>query len=230
LVAPLWNQKLKCPFCAGDFETTRMRASTIKVLSKESDFQNIYEGECPYYYAITVCPHCTFAAQNKDFEKIRAAAEPKIMEASKRMKQSTVKKPDIFELGSSNPKVAIMRHELALAFFKMRAYKDLGIRANLYLHLVWLNRMAGDTEREKAAMTDAITAYQEFYQQGYKLPEHLGEPGILYLIGELHRRQGLYKEARHWFEQGLASKEIRSFPRIAEMIRDMMLTTKEQMG
>jgi uncharacterized protein (DUF2225 family) len=207
-----------------------MRASTIKVLSKESDFQSVYEGECPLFYSITVCPFCTFAAQNKDFEKIRAAAEPKIAEACKRMKQSEIKKPDIFGLGPSNAKVAIMRHELALAFFKMRAYKDLGIKANLYLHLVWIYRMIGETEREKTALADAAAAYQEFYQQGYKLPEHWGEPGVLYLIGELHRRQGLYKEAFHWFEQGLASKEIRSFPRIAEMIRDMMLTVKEQMG
>lgn len=230
MVAPLWNQKVKCPFCANEFETTRMRTSAIKVVSKESDFQSVYEGECPIFYSITACPFCTFAAQNKDFETLRAAAEPKVMEACKRMKQSGVKKPDIFGLGPSNAKVAIMRHELALAFYKMRSYKDLGIQASFYLHLVWIYRMIGETEKEKAAMAQAAAAYQEYYQQGYKLPEHWGEPGVLYLIGELHRRQGLLKEAFHWFEQALSSREIRSFPRIADMIRDMMLTVKEQLG
>jgi hypothetical protein len=49
------------------------------------------------------------------------------------------------------------------------------------------------------------------------------------LIGELYRRQGLLVDARRNYEKALASKEIRSFPRIAEMTRDMMFAAKQQM-
>jgi uncharacterized protein YneF (UPF0154 family) len=37
-----------------------------------------------------------------------------------------------------------------------------------------------------------------------------------------------YKEACRFFEQALASKEIKDYPKIADMIRDMMMMTKEK--
>ncbi len=229
MATPLWNKKLKCPFCVFEFETTRLRSSVIKIKDKQTDFGSIYEGECPYLYAVTVCPQCTFAALNKDFDSIRAGAEPMIMEVSRQIRQSAKKKPNIFDLGISTPEVAIKRHELAITFMKIRKYGDLGILAGLYLHLVWIYRLMQDYENEKKAMAQAAKAYEEFFDKGNRLPENLGEPGVLYLIGELNRRQGLYKDARRFYERALASKEIRAFPRIAEMTRDMMYAAKQQM-
>ena len=52
---------------------------------------------------------------------------------------------------------------------------------------------------------------------------------MLYLIGELYRRLGSFKEARRFYEQALANREIKSFPRIATMVRDQMLVAKEAM-
>jgi uncharacterized protein len=226
---PLWNKKIKCPFCSFEFETNRMRATVIRIKDKMTDFGNIYEGECPYFYAVTVCPQCTFAALNKDFDTIRADYEKKVFEATRLIRQSGKPKPDIFALGTMTPEVAIKRHELAIAFTKMRTYSELGTLAGLYMHLVWINRLRGDHEKEKAAMAQAAKAYEEFHEKGGELPEKLGEPGILYLIGELYRRQGLYKEARNYYGRAVMSKEIRSFPQIADMTRDMMQVAKDQM-
>ncbi len=225
----LWNKKLKCPFCAFEFESTRMRATVIKIKDKMTDFGNIYEGECPYFYAVTVCPQCTFAALNKDFDTIRADYEPKVLEATRLIRQSGKSKPDIFGLGTMTPEVAIKRHEIAIAFTKMRTYSELGTLAGLYMHLVWINRLRQDYKKEKEAMAQAVLAYEEFHEKGGDLPEKLGEPGILYLIGELYRRQGLYKEARNYYGRAVMSKEIKSFPQIANMTRDMMQIAKEQM-
>jgi len=226
---PLWNKKTKCPFCAGEFETTRLRSSVIRIKEKESDFGSVYEGECAYFYAVTACPHCTFAALNKDFDSLRPGAEPKIMTVCKGIRQLDRKKPDIFALGPSTAETAVKRHELAVAFMKMRAFPDLGVLAGLWLHLVWIFRLMKDEGREKAALAEAAKAYESYFNKGDRLPEHLGEPGALYLIGELNRRQGLYREAHRFFERALYSKEIKKFPRIAEMTRDMMMTAKEQM-
>src|ERR1041384_1429185 len=104
--SPLWNKKIKCPFCGAEFETTRMRSSVIKVLEKQTDFGNVYEGECPYFYAITACPQCTFASVHKDFESVRARYEPKVLEITKKIRQSDRKKPDIFGLGPMTAEVA----------------------------------------------------------------------------------------------------------------------------
>lgn len=226
---PLWNKKLKCPFCSFEFETTRMRSSVIRIKEKMTDFGNIYEGECPYFYAVTACPQCTFAALNKDFDSIRPQYEPKILEATKAIVKSGKKKPEIFTPGPLTPEVAAKRHELAIAFMKMRKFSDLGNLAGLYMHLVWIFRLIPDPEKEKAAMAEAVKAYQNYHEKGGELPESLGEPGVLYLIGDLYRRLGQYVDARRFYERSLASKEIKSFPRIAEMARDMMLAAKQAM-
>lgn len=225
----LWNKKLTCPFCRHEFETSRMRSSVIKIKEKMTDFGNIYDGECVYLYAVTVCPQCTFAALNKDFDSIRPDYETKVMEASKLIRESGKKKPDIFELGPMTPEVSLKRHELAIAFTKMRSYSNLGTLAGLYMHLVWINRLKGDLEKEKIAMAEAVKAYREYHEKGGDLPEKLGEPGVLYLIGELYRRLGDYREARTYYGRALTSKEIRSFPAIADMTRDMMLAAKNAM-
>ncbi|MGH7738934.1 MAG: DUF2225 domain-containing protein [bacterium] len=228
--APLWNKRLKCPFCKFEFETTRIRSSAIRIKETDSDFGHVYEGECAYFYSITACPQCNFAALNKNFEGVRPEYEPKIMEASQNIRRAAKKSPDIFGLGTSNVETAIRRHELAIAFTRIRVYQDLNNLAVLYLHLVWLFRLLGDGGRERAAMAQAAKAYEDYHEKGSEMPEHLGEPGVLYLIGELNRRQGHFKEARRYYERALASKEIKSFPRIAELTRDMMLVAREEMG
>ncbi len=225
----LYNYKIKCPFCETTFETTRMRPSAVRVKEQQSDFGNIFEGECPYLYAITVCPNCSFAARNSDFEKIRVSAEAKIMSASKQLRVSTKPKPDIFKLGPSTPEVAVKRFELAIAFYKMRYVMEMGVLANMYLHLVWLWRMAGNKEKELLAIAQAAQVYEEYLAKAYTLPESLGEPGVIYLIGELYRLQGKLKEARRLFESGLGSKELRDYPKIAEMIRDKIAEIKADM-
>jgi hypothetical protein len=225
----LWNYKIKCPFCGTQFETTRMRNSSIRVKEQETDFSNIFEGECPYLYAVTVCPTCTFAAKNTDFEKIRVQAEAKIMSASKQLRASTRPKPDIFGLGPSTPEIAVKRYELVIAFYKMRYVMDLGVLANMYLQLVWLYRLMKNKEKEQLALAQAAAAYENYLAKAYNLPESLGEPGIIYLIGDMYRRMEKYKESCRFFEQALASKEIKDYPKIADMIRDMMMMTKEKL-
>ncbi|HUO57553.1 MAG TPA: DUF2225 domain-containing protein [bacterium] len=225
---PLWNKKVKCPFCHAEFESTRMRSSVIRIKDKMTDFGNIYEGEVPYFYSITACPQCTFAALHKDFESVKPQYEPKVLEACQKIVKSGRKKPDIFMVGPLTPPVAALRHELAIGFMKMRVYKDLGALAGLYMHLVWILRIMGDREKELAAMAEAAKAYEVYHEKGGDLPESLGEPGVLYLIGELNRRIGNYKEARRYYERALGSKEIKSFPRIADQTRDMMLIAKNQ--
>lgn len=225
----LYNYKIKCPFCTIEFETTRMRPSAVRVKEQQSDFGNIFESECPYVYAITVCPACSFAARNTDFEKIRVASEAKIMAASKQLRQSTKPKPDIFKLGPSTPEVAVKRFELAIAFYKMRYVVEMGVLANMTLHMVWLYRLTGNKEKEQLALAQAATVYEQYLAKAYTLPETLGEPGVIYLIGDLTRRQGKLKEARRFFESAIASKEIKDYPKIGEMARDQMAAIKEEL-
>lgn len=226
---PLWSKKLKCPFCNGDFETTRVRPSALRVKEKWTDFGVLYEGQSPYFYAITVCSHCLVAARNEEFDKLNPSYEPKLMDLSKRARLQP-NKPAIFEAGKATVEQAIKRHELAIACHKLRAHSEAGELAGLLIHIVWIHRVSGNAEGEKRALAPAIEAYKRFFEKGNKLPEKLGEPGVLYLIGELLRRNGDYREARNYFAKALSSKELDAFPNVESLIREQMLVAKEQMG
>jgi uncharacterized protein (DUF2225 family) len=223
----LWNKKLKCPFCNAEFETTRLRASAIRILEKQTDFGSVFDGASPYFYAITACSNCSVAARNEEFEKLMPGYEPKLMELSKKLAGS-VGKHEAFQVGELNVDQALKRHELAITMHKFRAHSDAGELAGLYMHLAWINRAAGQLEAEHKAMEQAVLAYQEFYEKGNKLPEKLGEPGILYMIGELNRRLGNIRNARVYFSKALSSKELGAFPNIESMLREGMLLAKDQ--
>jgi uncharacterized protein (DUF2225 family) len=224
----LWNKKLACPFCGGEFETTRLRASAIRIKEKFSDFGSGFDGPSPYYYSITACTHCNVAARNEEFEKINASYEPKLMELSKKLRSGAAKREGL-QLGELTADQAVKRHELAITMHKFRAHSDSGELAGLYMHIAWIARAAGSTAAELKAMASAAAAYQEFYEKGSRLPEKLGEPGLLYLIGELMRRTGNAREARQYFSRALTSKELGAFPNIENLLREGMLQAKEQM-
>jgi uncharacterized protein (DUF2225 family) len=225
----LWNKKLTCPFCGQEFETTRLRASAIRVKEKWTDFGSLYEGFNPTHYSITACTHCLVAARNEEFEKFNPGYEPKLMEFSKRARLQAAGKAELFSLGEISVEVAIKRHELAIACHKLRAHSEAAELAGLYLHIVWIYRANGNPEGERKALAPALEAYKEFYEKGSKMPEKLGEPGVLYLIGELYRRLNDFREARSYYAKALGSKELGAFPNIESLLREQMLVAKEQM-
>lgn len=225
----LWNKKMICPFCSKEFETTRLRASAIRVKEKWTDFGSLYDGPSPTVYSITACSHCMVAARNEEFEKFNAGYEPKLMEFSKRARATAASKAELFALGELSVEQSVKRHELAIACHKMRAHAEAGELAGLYLHIVWMYRSNGQPEQERKYLQPAMEAYKEFYEKGSKLPEKLGEPGVVYLIGELYRRMGNYREARVYYAKALGSKELEAFPNIESLLREQMLVAKEQM-
>ena len=225
---PLWNKKISCPFCSQEFETTRLRSSALKVKEKHTDFCAVYDGHCAYFYAITACPNCTVAARNEAFDKLNPQYEPVIMAASRKLMKST-HKPHLFQLGEIDALTAVARHELALAFDKMRKHSEAGERAGLTMHIAWIWRLVEEKEKEKAALEKAAEAYEEWYEKGSRLPEKLGEPGILFLIGECWRRCGEFQKARIYYGRALMSKELGAFPNIEHTLRDSMMSIKDEM-
>jgi uncharacterized protein (DUF2225 family) len=225
---PLWSKKLACPFCGHEFETSRMRQGSMRVKEKWTDFGSLYEGLCPYFYAVTVCPHCLVAARNDEFEKFNAGYEPKLMEFSKRARAQAAK-PDIFKPGEIDLESAVKRHDLAIACHKIRVHSEPGELAGLWLHIVWMWRLSGNAAMERKALENALAAYLVFFEKGVKLPEKLGEPGVLYLIGEILRRLDRYQEAREYFSKALSHRELASYPNIETLLREQMLVAKSQL-
>jgi|SRR5665213_3833282 len=227
---PLWNKKLACPFCGHEFETRRVRQGALRVKEKWTDFGSLFEGVCPYYYSITACPRCFVAARNEEFEKIKPGYEPKLMDFSKRARLQAAK-PELspaFE-GEFTVELAVKRHELAIACHKLRAHSEPGELAGLWLHVVWMWRLNGRAPEEQKALEQAFIAYQVFFEKGDKLPEKLGEPGVVYLLGELSRRLGRFREAREYYSKVLSMKTLSDYPNVEILVREQMLVVKGQL-
>ena len=225
---PLWKKKILCPFCGQEFETLRLRQGAIRVKEKWTDFGSLYEGYSAYDYAVTVCPHCLVAARNEEFDKLNPGYEPKLMEFSKRAR-AQASKPDVFGGEALTADQAVKRHDLAIACHKLRAHGEPGELAGLWLHIVWIHRSNGNAEAERKALEQAVQAYELFFEKGSKMPEKLGEPGLVYLIGELYRRLGNYKQARTYFSRALSSRELGAYPNVEGLLREQMLVAKDQM-
>ncbi len=226
---PLWMKKLACPFCGAEFETPRVRQGALRVKDKWTDFGSLHEGICPYHYAITVCPRCLVSARNEEFEKINAAYEPKLMEFSRRARAQPPKTDLGLPWGGEfSAEQAVRRHELAVACHRLRVHSEPGELAGLWLHIVWIWRLAGKPEAEARAMEQALAAYQVFFEKGDKLPDKLGEPGVVYLMGELSRRLGRLREAREYFSKVLSMRNLTQFPNIEALVREQMLVVKDQ--
>ena len=87
----------------------------------------------------------------------------------------------------------------------------------------------GDAEAERRALEAALEAYRLFFEKGDKLPEKLGEPGVVYLLGELSRRLGRFQEAREYFSKVLSMRALDDFPNIETLVREQMLVAKGQL-
>ncbi len=227
---PLWKKKMACPFCGREFETLRVRQGALRVKERWSDFGSVFEDISPYPYAITACPHCLVAARNEEFEKLKAQYEPKLMAFSRRaLAQPTRPGLDYPDEGPAPLELAVRRHELAIACHRLRVHAEPGELAGLWLHIVWLRRGVGDAEGERKALAQALEAYRVFYEKGDKLPEKLGEPGVVYLLGELSRRLGMLREAREYFSKVLSMRNLSTYPNIETLAREQMLVVKGQL-
>src|SRR5271157_2876188 len=85
---PIWMKEVQCKACDAKFKTPRVKSSSLKVKSMESDFHKIYDNLDPLLYAVTVCPECNYAARDEDFDKQGLEYYPEVMNTALAIKQS----------------------------------------------------------------------------------------------------------------------------------------------
>ncbi len=216
---PIWMKEVQCKACDAKFKTARIKSSALKVKSMESDFHKVYENINPLFYAVTVCPECNYAARDEDFDKQELQYYPEVLNIALAIKQSrkNVQFPCSRE---TNMEEAVKKHLLAIIFYKQFKPENPNTISGLYMHITWMYREAGLPEREKEYLQKALDYYIKTFERGSYVPEKIGEPGIIYMIGELNRRLGNYPEAVKWFSRGVKHAEIGAFPNIENMTRD----------
>jgi uncharacterized protein (DUF2225 family) len=218
LVEPLFTVKVTCIYCEVEFNTSRVRPSFKKSTKSDTDFGIHYKDINPEYYVVRVCPFCGLATTESSSDKMTKvqirAFEEKVKDNWSMRDYS----------GERNWEEAMQTYKLALVCAQLKDEKDRVIAGILH-HIAWLYREKEDTEQEMRFLRFALNAYIGVYEtEGVSL----NNAKLMYLIGELYRRLGEYKEAVKWFARVVNDKRIMDAAMI-KASRDQWTTTREDM-
>jgi len=216
---PIWMKEVRCPACDHQFKTPRVKSSALKVKSIDTDFHKTYEGIRPLLYAVTVCPECNFGARNDDFDKASLEYQKEIIKIALAIKSA--KKAVKFSGGPElSTEDSVKKHLLAITYEKHHKPENPNTISGLLMHIAWMYREDGNTEKEKEYLNRALEYYIKTFEKGTFIPEKIGEPGIMYLIGEIYRLLGNNTEAVQWFSRIVKHDLIENFPNIEHLTRD----------
>jgi len=216
---PIWMKEVQCKACDAKFKTPRIKSSFLKAKSIDSDFHKVYENLNPLYYAVTACPECNYAARDEDFDKQGLEYYPEVINIALAIKKSG-KNIKFANARETTPEEAINKHLIAISFYRHFKPENPNTIAGLYMHIVWMYREMGNETKEKEYMQHALEYYIKTFEKGSFIPEKIGEPGIIYIIGEMNRRLGNYPEAVKWFSRAVKHAQIGMFANIEHLTRD----------
>lgn len=208
-----FEQQKACPVCETKFNVTRVRSSAIFVVSRDTDLKVKYKDVNPTFYTIWVCPTCHFAASDTSFEEEINRKEKEPLARGLSLLKS--QEPDFS--GTRTPEAALRSYELAIRTCQIR-HQNISVQAGLFLRAAWICRDLNKQDTEK----NYIDKAREYYKQSFETErqQKMSEPTLLYLIGELHRRSGMYKEAIQWFSRAVSNKAIKMEAEIERLARD----------
>ncbi|MGE4283819.1 MAG: DUF2225 domain-containing protein [Clostridia bacterium] len=207
----LFDRKFHCPVCNSHITARSVKASSIRILSRDSDFMIHYKNPNPMLYDICVCTECGYAASSSQFNNLSPTQIGLIRE-----KICTKWNPKTYS-PIYNLDIAIERYKLALLNSIVKNGKA-SEKAFLCLRLSWLNRLKNDTENEKKFSQQALENFlQAFEKESFPIAG-LDEPSLIYLIGELYRRAEDDNNALLWFSRVLSNRTATN--KIKDMARD----------
>ena len=216
----LYDKNIVCPICDHKFTTKKVKSKSIKVLKRDTDFRAEYENENPTFYGVDVCPNCGHARFESDFTDVTEAAKKTITD----LISSKWKSKDFCGERSIND--AAEAHKLALLNYNLTHYK-LSTIAKTCLRLSWFYHGLENGLEEKFAV-HARETYEKAYSKENLDDNPKEELTILYLIGELSRREGQYKKAMDWFTLGLKSPVLKDEKFLNDTLKEQMRVAKDE--
>lgn len=214
----LWffTDDAQCPVCRNTFSYLRVRASAVRPAHRDTDFRIAYKTVDPSLYAVSVCPHCAYAAYVEDFNDVDAE-ERRALLASRAERQAQVAHPLVGERSVDD---AVVSLRLALECARVRGSGPRRI-AGLLHRLAWLERTRGDAEAERALLQDAHAEYVRVYEQDPDIQD-ASAMRVAYLIGDLALRLGEVESARRWLLECVNMKTAARQEGLLRMARERL--------
>lgn len=194
----LYDKKVKCSVCDGEFTTKKVRISKLRLVKQDADLLPYYDKENPIKYKIYVCPNCGYSATEDKFTPIAERKKRIILDAitQKWNKRSYG--------GERTIDQAIETYKLAIYIGQLLDYSkiELGL---LTLNLAWLYRLKDHEEQEMRFLRLTGIFLEEGYYKESLYNTDMDEMKLTYLIGELNRRLGEGEKALKWFNKVISS-------------------------
>ncbi len=218
--SPLFERHLSCPVCESKFTSMSVRTSAVNVSKVESDRHIIYRGPSPLHYIIAVCPICKYAAPYAKFKEPLSDHKLEKFISAQRVFSNLPDFGQTRDLGLS-----LLSFNLAVETAQVISLPASEI-AGLVLSMAWIARESGLQPIEQRCLNQAMSLYMEAYTSEGE--GKLSDVQLAYIIGEIHRRLGLFREAIVWLNQALNSKNIKKYPQIEREARDVWAAIREQ--
>lgn len=204
-----------CPVCLSFYKREAVRYSSAYMQTMESDFHVIYTNASPLHYAVAVCPVCNFAAPNSVFKgKLPQTIVDSLARAL------LVMYPEKTNLcGKRTLLEALKSWQMAIQSGQLRKATS-GEMGGIFLGAAWMSREIKNPDLENTYLRQSLAAYNDAYNNEPMPIGKMDEVTVTYLIGELNRRIGNYKEAIGWFNRLLNDRKIKKNPRLEKMTRE----------
>lgn len=212
LTKNIFERKVDCPVCGKQTSIRAVKSSSVRILSKDTDFMTHYQDPNPMFYDAWLCSHCGYAALSGRFKIITDAQKKLIRE---NISYSWKYHNDYPLLYTAD--IAIELHQLALLSTVVKQGRN-SEKAMICLKLGWLYRMKEDRENELKFLEQACVGFIRAIEKESFPVAGMDLPTLSYLIGELYRRQNDRTNALLWFSRVLTDKNAKS--RVKDMARD----------
>ena len=183
-----------CPVCGSAFEYLRIRTRGLRPAQRDSDLRVSYTTSDPTWYALMVCPACSYTAYHDDFDVLEAAERERLAAATEG-RRAVAAKPLTGHRSAEDAELAL---ELAMHCYALR-HPNERRRAVLLHRRAWLARAKGDAQTELAWLERARDAYRDAYERDPDVSDE-GALRAAYLIGDLTLRLGDPRGASRWLE------------------------------
>jgi len=195
-LGPLYDKKARCPVCEHSFTSKKVRTRFIKPLKTDSDFGPLFDKNDPnnpLYYYVFVCPQCGFAFTEDFLKPVTETLKNKVArEITDKMDKSAE------YCGERSFTTAVRAFKLAIYSGQIIEETHYAL-AKICHRLAWIYRTAEKAEEENRFIKLAAQEYEQSYINSDFSASNIPEIQILFLIGELNRRIGNYREALKYF-------------------------------
>lgn len=218
----LFEYETNCPVCDHKCRVLRARSSRLMVQRRDPDFCVYYSGLDPYLYNVWICPECGYVGPEGDFlsglpEKIKNTLKAFLQDKNVKFNFT----------GERTVAQAIMLHLWAIKLAEVSRQKSSALAA-LNLKLAWLYRKSDGPVKEKKRLAKALEYYLQAYDHEPLPLGKMTELMLNYLIGELYRVTGKYKESIRWFSRVVSSQQGKYEPGVVRMAREQWLLAREE--